>query len=148
MLFPIFRALKSQTSSSGNQHPNLKPTDFIEHAMLQGPLLDQTGRLLPIENKYLNVPSKANRVDECGRMYDRTLLSEVKKGANDIELFMELHRRVTQKYRKSGTRYPWDTASISGEYQNQNAVMVSKYDRKWKIIQRGGLTYMPQGRVQ
>jgi hypothetical protein len=116
--------------------------------MLQGPLLDQTGRLLPIENKYLNVPSKANRVDECGRMYDRTLLSEVKKGANDIELFMELHRRVTQKYRKSGTRYPWDTASISGEYQNQNAVMVSKYDRKWKIIQRGGLTYMPQGRVQ
>jgi hypothetical protein len=78
-------------------------------------------------------------------MYNCTLLSEAKKGVNDIELFMELHRRATQKYLKDGSRYPWDTNSIPGEYQNQNAIMVSKYDRKWKIVQHGGLTYMPQG---
>jgi hypothetical protein len=66
--------------------------------MLQGPLLDQTGHTLPIETRDLEVPSKAKRIDECGRMYDCTLLSEAKKGVNDVELFMELHRRAIQKF--------------------------------------------------
>jgi hypothetical protein len=113
--------------------------------MLQGPLLDQSGNLLPIENKDLGVPSKAERVNEYARMYDRTLLSEAQRGVTEFELFMELHRRATQKYLKDGNRYPWDTVSILGEHQSQNAIIVSKYDRKWKIVQRGGLTYMPQG---
>jgi hypothetical protein len=112
--------------------------------MLQGPLLDQSGNLLPIENKDLEVPSKAERVNDCGRMYTCTLLSEAQKGVNDIELFMELHRRATQKYLKSGSRYLWDTSSIQGEHQNQNARIVREYDRKWNIFQSGGLTYMPQ----
>jgi len=115
--------------------------------MLQGPLLDQSGNLLPIENKDLEVPSKPERVNDYARMYSRTLLSEARKGVVEFELFMELHRRTTRKYLKDGSRYPWDVASIPGEYQNQNAIMVSKYDRKWKIVRRGGLTYMLQGGV-
>lgn len=112
--------------------------------MLQGPLLDQSGKLLPIENKDLEVPSEVERVNECGRMYTCSLLSEAQKGVNNIELFMELHRRATQKFLKDGSQYPWDTASITGEYQNQNARMVREYDRKWNIFQIGGLTYMPR----
>jgi hypothetical protein len=115
--------------------------------MLQGPLLDQTGHLLSIENMDLEVPPKPGRVDEYGRMYTWGLLREARKGVNEVEFFMELHRRATQKYLKDVRRYSWDTASMPGEFQDQNAIMVSKYDEKWKIGQRGGMTYMPQGGV-
>jgi len=150
VLFPICWASKSEKYSSRitiqTSNPN-STTLFIEYNMLQGPLLDQRGNLLPIENKDLEVSSKAEQVNEYARMYNYTLLREARKGVYEFELFMELHRRATQKYLKDGTRYSWDTVSIPGEYQNQNAIMVSKYDRKWKIVQRGGLTYMPQSWV-
>lgn len=86
--------------------------------MLQGPLLDQRGNLLPIENNDLDVPSKAEQVNEYARMYNYTLLREARKEVYEFELFMELHRRATQKYLKGGTRYSWDIVSMPGEYRN------------------------------
>jgi hypothetical protein len=105
-------------------------------------IFDAEGHLWPIKPADLDISSTPEKVNYYGAMYTRVLVSDSRKGVKDFELFMELHRRATQRYLLHDTRYEWDQKVENVWYKNANAIFVRDYDRKWQVFQRGGLTYM------
>jgi len=102
-------------------------------------IFDKDGRIRTFKPSHLNFPSNREKVDYYGRKYTSTLVDDAKKGAEDFELFMELKRRAAEEHLKHNIRIKWDNED---GYSNANAAFIKEYDRKWKIIQKGCLTYM------
>jgi hypothetical protein len=111
--------------------------------MQKAAIFDAEGQLLPIKPADLDIHSIPKNVNCYGRMYTRVLVSEAKKGIQDFELFMELHRRATRKFLLHGTRYDWDKRVENVRHKNANTIFVRDYDRKWQVFHKGGMTYMP-----
>jgi hypothetical protein len=105
-------------------------------------IFGKDGRILPFKDRYMDTPSHREKVNEYGRMYTNKLVSDAKAGVKDFELFMELHRRASQRFLKEQTRYDWDNKFDDPQLSNEEVWFIRDYDRKWGIYQKGGLSYM------
>jgi hypothetical protein len=75
-------------------------------------------------------------------MYTRELVRLAKKGERYFELFMELHRRATERQLKKKKIYDWDGRDADSRYTGDDADFIKDYDWKWGVVRKNGCSYM------
>lgn len=114
--------------------------------MPQIPYIDSRGNLVPITNGDLMFPSRPTYVAHYGSIYTYLLVREAKRQNIDLELFLELHRRATERFLRDGTFFKWNRGEGSGWDHFSNARLIGEYDEKWGVKRRRGLNYLlPDG---
>lgn len=76
--------------------------------MPQIPYFDSKGNLIPITNGDLIFSSRPSYVALYAYMYTGILARQGLGGYLNLELFLELHRRATDRFLKDGTFYKWN----------------------------------------
>lgn len=133
---------ESDNSEQEKLHPNLEA--MAEDALLEPGFRPISGvgedlKLRDLGPFDVVTPPDREKVIAYGRMFNGTLIMLGVRRIWDFEMLLELHRRGKWRIVEDGQNAD---AEVVGRTDPENANLLRKYDKKWKIVTRKGRTWM------